>query len=230
MRAVRALVFSLLACAAAAQEAAPEPGPLPPDLVAPGELVIPAQPGDATIALATFIEAHGKQKEGDVDAALAGYVRFLGMPGRLELPARYLGTVQARLPALLAPVRQRYDAALALYRKDRAHGDAELLALAEGYPYLPEGKAARTLYDSDRLRAAIDRARGLEDKAQAAKELEAAIHKCPAGLFRYEAMTLLKELGGPDLFPKGAPRKREPKKEGEAKPEDDPGLEVSDDG
>ena len=68
-----------------AQEA-PEPGLLPADFVSPEPLEIAPTGGDA---LAAFRDAHEKHKRGDADGALAGYLAFLGNPGRLDLPPRY---------------------------------------------------------------------------------------------------------------------------------------------
>jgi hypothetical protein len=153
------------------------------------------------------------------------------MPGRQELPGRYVATVEARAKELLTAVRAKYDAAVARYGNDRAAGLADLKALAERYPELPEGRAARAFADSDGLRAAIDRAR-MDRKAS---DLEAAVRAFPAALYKYEAKTLLIELGGPDLFDPDE-RVGEKKKEGpgeEAKParpeKDESGIEISDD-
>jgi hypothetical protein len=218
-------LLALVAAAAAAQEAA-EPGLVPPDLVSPEPLSIPPRDGDA---LAAFRDAHEKHKRGDLDGALRGYLVFLGTRSRVELPARYVATAEARVKPLLEEVRRGYDAAIARYGKDRHGGLADLRALAARYPELPEGRAALALADSDGLRAAIDRARA----DRKAKELEAAIRAFPAALYRYEAKSLLVDLGGPDLLEPGE-RIGRGKEEGsgeEARPEkgEDSGVEVSED-
>lgn len=224
---MRVVLLALFAAAAAAQEPKPEPGLVPTDLAPPDPLEIAPSEGDA---LTAFRDAHEKHKQGDLDGALKGYLSFLGNPGRLDLPARYVTTVEERVKPLLAAVRALYDAAVARYGKDRAGGLALLRALAERYPWLPEGRAALALADSDGLREAIDRAK----KDKKAKELEEAIRAFPAGQYLYEAKTLLVELGGPDLFEKGervgggkekGPGEEEPK----AKRKDESGIDVSKD-
>jgi len=222
-------VLILLAAAAGAQDE-PEPGRVPTDIVTPGELTVAPQPGDAEQALAAFVAAHLGHKRGDEDGALKGYLAFLGMPGRQELPPRYLATVRRRVEALRREVRRRYDEALALYRKDGARGVAALRALAERYAILPEGRAARALVHSDALKAAIDAARAMQDKQAAAVALERAVRKYTAAEYLYEAKRLLLDLGGPDLFPReraeagAGEEKKEPEEE-----EEEPEIEVSDD-
>jgi len=203
-RGMRTVALLLLAAAASAQEA--EPGPLPAALVRVGKLDIPPREGDAATALRTFVGAHEKHEQEDRDGALAGYLAFLGMPGRHELPARYVKTVLQRVSDLRRAVRERYDEALALYRRDRAKGVGELLLIAGRYPMLPEGKAAKVFWHSDRLRAAIAKARETAKDGRpklGAADLETAVRRFTAGLYRYEAKTLLIELGGPDLFEPG---------------------------
>jgi len=208
-----------------AQEA-PEPGLLPAAFLSPEPLVIVPTSGDA---LAAFRDAHEKHKRGDPDGALQGYLAFLGNPARVDLPPRYVATVEARVKPLLEAVRARYDEAVAKYLKDRRGGLADLRALGERYPWLPEGRAATAWAESDGLRAAIDAAKS--DKK--AKELEAAIRAYPAGLFQYEAKSLLVELGGPDLFEPGerVGGKKEEGRGEEEKPKkkDESGIEVSED-
>ena len=219
----------LLAASAGAQDE-PEPGRVPVDIVAPGELTVIPQPGDAEQALATFVTAHGKHKRGDQDGALRGYLAFLGMPGREELPPRYLATVRRRVAALRREVAGRYDEALALYRKDGGRGIAALRKLADRYAALPEGRAARVFVHSDALKAAINLARGAPDKRAAAAALEKAVRRWTDAEYVYEAKRLLLDLGGPDLF---APRDRAPEDPGdekkEAEQEEEPEIEVSDD-
>lgn len=220
----------LLPGLAFAQE--PEPGVVPVDDFTVEDLVIAARAGDAQAALKTFLDGHAAHKKGDADTALLRYVAFMGMPGRLELPPRYVTTVKQRLEPLLDAVRKRYEAAVTVYRKDGAKGLAALTALAERYSGLPEGKTARAIAESDALRGAIEQAKGQEDKKAAAKELEAAIKRLKAAVYMYEAKTLLIELGGPDLFEKfrdedGKPR--EVKREAD-EPEKEEEIEVSDDG
>lgn len=217
---VIALVMLLLA------QEAPEPGLLPAAFLSPEPLQIAATTGDA---LALYRDAHEKHKRGETDAAIQGYLAFLGNPGRVDLPPRYVATVEARMKPLLEAVRARYDEAVAKYAKDRKGGLADLRALAERYAWLPEGRAALAWADSDGLRAAIDKAKADKD----AKALETAVRGFPAGLYLYEAKTLLVELGGPDLFDPGE-RVGGKKAEGhgeEEKPKkkDESGIEVSDD-
>jgi hypothetical protein len=207
-----------------AQEA-PEPGLLPLDFLSPEPLVIAPAKGDA---LAAFRDAHGKHRRGDADGALQGYLAFLGNPAKLDLPPRYAATVEARAKVLLDAVRARYDAALLVYAKDRKRGLADLRALADRYPWLPEGRAAIAWADSDGLRAAIDRAKRDKD----AKGLEAAVRAFPAGLYQYEAKTLLVDLGGPDLFEPGerlGGKEEGRGEEGKPKKKDESGIEVSGD-
>ena len=56
---------------------------------------------------------------------------------------------------------------------------------------------------SDGLAGAIAGAREAKDKKAAAAALEKAVRRYTAAVFRYEAKTLLIELGGPDLFEPG---------------------------
>ncbi len=181
----------------------PEPGLLPIKTVRVGEMPLAPVKGDAKTALKTFVAAHEAHKRKETDAALVGYVRFLGMPGRLELPPRYLATVRKRLEAMRKHVRALYDKALSLYAKDRVKGIAALQVVAMRYPVLPEGVAAKKMAHSDGLAGAIASAREAKDKQAAAAALEKAVRKYTAAVFRYEAKSLLIELGGPDLFEPG---------------------------
>jgi hypothetical protein len=207
----RVPVLLLLAYAPAFAQDAPakaEPGPVPPGIVRLGRLRIHPRAGDDREALAMFLAAHGKHEQGDLDGALLDYLAFLGMPGRHDLPRRYLATVRERVDAIRAVVAKQYAAATDLYRRDRAQGLAELDRLAERFAPLPEGRAARVLSDTDRLRAAIDAARphadaAEEKKKEAAAALEKAIRTFSSGLYLYEAKRLLVDLGGPDLFEPG---------------------------
>jgi hypothetical protein len=225
MARMRRWLLVLLPAAAAAQEA-PQPGLLPVDFLSPEPLTIAPSEGDP---LATFRDAHERHKKGDTDGALKGYLAFLGNPARLDLPPRYLATVEARVKPLLEAVRASYDAAVHKYGKDRRGGLADLRALAERYPWLPEGEAARAFADSDGLRAAIDAAKA----DRKSKPLEEAIRAYPKALFLYEAKSLLVDLGGPDLFePHERVGKRKEEGSGEeGKPakKDESGIEVSDD-
>ena len=181
----------------------PEPGLLPIKTVRVGEMPLAPVKGDAKTALKTFVAAHEAHKRKETDAALVGYVRFLGMPGRLELPSRYLTTVRKRLEVMRSQVRALYDKALSLYAKDRVKGIAALQVVARRYPVLPEGVAAKKMAHSDGLAGAIAGAREAKDKQSAAAALEKAVRKYTAAVFRYEAKSLLIELGGPDLFEPG---------------------------
>lgn len=225
MARMRPWLLAPLAVAAAAQEA-PQPGLLPTDFLSPEPLTIAPSEGDA---LETFREAHGKHKRGDTDGALKGYLAFLGNPARLDLPPRYVATVEARVKPLLEGVRASYDAAVQKYVKDRKGGLVDLRALAERYPWLPEGEAARAFADSDGLRAAIDAA-----KADRKPEpLEEAIRAFPKALFLYEAKSLLVDLGGKDLFEPhervGGKKEEGSGEEGKPAKKDESGIDVSDD-
>jgi len=232
--------LALLVAAVSAQDPAAEPGIVPTSLVDVGKLAILPREGDAAAALAAFKQAHARHEEGDLQGAAEAYMAFLGMPGRLDLPERYLRTVQDRVSAMRREAREWYDRATALYGSDRAKGIAELKLLAGRYGALPEGRAAQALWHSDALRVAIREARDLaaeEKKPLAVRELETAIRLHPAGLYRYEAKSLLVELGGPDLFEPGERIVEGPARkpaEGGADGEDDEdegtGIIVSDDG
>lgn len=215
----------LLPAAAAAQEA-PQPGLLPKDFLSPEPLTIAPAEGDP---LATFRDAHERHKKGDTDGALKGYLAFLGNPARIDLPPRYVATVEARVRPLLGAVRASYDAAVAKYVKDRKAGLAELRSFAERYAWLPEGQAARAFADSDGLRAAIDLAKA----DRKSKPLEEAIRAFPKGLFMYEAKSLLVDLGGRDLFEPGervgGKKEEGPGEEEKPRKKDESGIEVSDD-
>jgi len=208
------------------------PGLVRIDVVRLAALSVPVRPGDAKQSLQRFLKAHGDHEAGRLDEALRGYFEFLGMPGRHELPARYMETARERLAKLARPFEERYGNAARLYEQDRRAGLAALRAIADRGPYLPAGYAARTLVQTDALRAAIDAAREearsatANDKGAIAKRLEATVRSCPHGLFLYEAKMLLIELGGPDLFAPGerldtsGPRERdgtprEPERKGE---------------
>lgn len=204
---MRLLLVLLLAPPLAAQETLPpEPGPVPVTNVTLGRLEIPVRDGDARAALALFVEAHDAHEAGDEDAALRGYLAFLGTRDREDLPARYETTVRARLDAMLDRVHLRFAAARDLYARDRAAGLRELVSIAQRYPMLPEGRAANTLWQSDALLAAIEEAKvsaERDGKEKAAKALEEAIRRHPAALYLYTAKSLLLTLGGPDLFDPG---------------------------
>ena len=196
------------------------------------DLVIVGREGDAQAALRAFLDGHEAHRKGDADAALSKYIEFMGMPGRLELPARYLETVEARLEPLLERIRNRYEAAVELYRKDGRKGLVELTAIAKSYGGFSEGKTALAIVQSDALLGAIETAKAATDRKAAARDLEAAIRRYSAAVYMYEAKTLLIKLGGPDLFEKRRDDGGEPRgvrrKAGE--PEKEEGIEVSDDG
>jgi len=227
-----ALLILAAAAVALAQDNAPEPGALPVTLVTLKKLRIAPQKGDAKAALAAFVDAHDKHKRGATDAALAGYLTFLGMPGRHELPARYTTTVERRVAAQTKAVHARYEKALDLYARDRARGLEELTLIAGRYPLLPEGAAALAFLHSDRLRVAIRAARAVKnakgDTKAAAAALEGAIKRWASALYRYEAKTLLIDLGGPDLFKPGERDGSDGDEDPDA--DDGGGIEISDDG
>ena len=156
-------------------------------------------------SLQLWIEAHALQKAKQVPAAATKYIAFLGVAGHRSLPDRYAEMARDRLEELHAPVRESFEAACRDYPKDRAKGRAAFKALAERWPMLPEGRAAKHFWHSDEQRGAIDRAKDLQadgKKKEAATLLEAAVRAYVAGLYKYEATTLLVELGGPDLRPR----------------------------
>ena len=226
MQCAALLVFLL------AQDAPPEPGPIAVKQLRLKTLRIQAVQGDAHNALKTFLDAHRAHKDGDTDKALGGYLAFLGIAARAQLPARYDTTAKERLDAMVANVHMRYEKALTLYAKDRTRGVAELTDLAKRYPMLPEGECALALWHSDRLHAAVVAARADKD----AKVLEKAVRTYVAALYRYEAKNLLIELGGPDLFEPGErvgdkPTETPDEDEDEEDDDDDGGtvIESSDD-
>ncbi|MGQ0613928.1 MAG: hypothetical protein ACT4PV_09350 [Planctomycetaceae bacterium] len=202
MRGVAALLLSALA-GLADEPPPPVPGILDP-LIAPiAPLVITPRPGTARTAATHFYEGHVHEKAGDADAALRSYLAFQETEGRRDLPARFRAAADARVRRLLAALETEYAAACALYTRDRAQGLDALRRLAGRHPTLPHGRAARALVESDALLAAIRAARALDTegrRAEALAPLEATVKANPEGLFLYEAKTLLKELGGPDLF------------------------------
>jgi hypothetical protein len=214
----------------------PEPGPVPDEVATVGRLVVPPVDGDVKTALATFLEAHAVHKSGDADVALAGYLAFLGMPGRHELPQRYVETARRRIDVLVDAVRARFEEAVALYRKDREKGVTALEAFSSTYAQLPHGRAALRLWHSDRLRLAIDTARAAppeKNRAATAKTLESAILSLPEAQYAYEAKKLLIELGGRDLL---EPDERVKEKRGadgaedaDEEPEEAPVIEINDD-
>ncbi len=202
MRGVAALLLAALA-GAADEPPPPAPGILDPAIAPIAPLVVTPRPGGARAAATLFYEAHAFEKAGDPDAALRSYLDFQSIEGRRDLPARFRAMADARVTRLLAALEKEYDAACALYPTDRAKGLDALRRLAERHPTLPRGRAARALIASDTLKAAIAAARALDQqgrRADALAPLEAAVKGNPEALFRYEAMTLLKEMGGPDLF------------------------------
>lgn len=203
--------------------AAPQKGIIPLDIVDVGLLEIGIGKGTPDAALKAWIAAHQLHKEKKLPAACAKYIEFLGMTGHRSLPARYAELASNRVDALHEPVRKRFEASYKTYKTDRAAGVVIWKDIAEQWPMLPEGAAALQLWQSDALREAIDVAKRLRDegkKKDAAGPLEKAVRALPHGLYRYEATTLLFELGGPDL--------RTKKKDSEE--DDEPGPEDPDDG
>jgi hypothetical protein len=192
----------VLALALLALLAAPQKGIIPLDIVDVGTLEIAQRKGTPNAALQIWIEAHALHRRKDLPAACAKYIEFLGMTGHLSLPSRYADLARDRVDKLHDPVRKRFEASCKTYTTDRAAGVVIWKDLAENWPMLPEGAAALQLWQSDALRAAIDAAKALRDegkKKDAAGPLEKAVRSLPHGLYRYEATTLLFEVGGPDL-------------------------------
>jgi len=203
MRLLAPLLCLASAMALAQDESGTEPGPVPIRAAKVRELVVPPRKGDAHAALKVFLAAHRAHLRGDTDAALKGYLEFLGYPARTQLPPRYETTSQDRLAALRKVIASRFAKATALYAKNRKKGVAALKALAASYPVLPEGAAARRLWHSDALLAVLEVARANKDKKAAARSLEKAIRAFGDAIYRYEAKATLIELGGPDLFEPG---------------------------
>lgn len=195
----------LAATAAPAEEPAAkvEPGPLDPSIARPQERQVVTRAGTAEEALRLFLRAHALHREGNLDGALQAYLDYEACDARRELPPRYNAVAERRLSALLEAVLARYDEACSLYRKDRGRGLAALRELAARYPALPVGRAALALAQSDELHQAITGARALDAQAkrpEALRLLAEAIPRLPAALFLYEAKSLLRDLGGPDLL------------------------------
>ena len=180
-----------------------EPGPVPIRAAKVRELVVPPRKGDAHAALKVFLAAHRAHLGGDTDAALRGYLEFLGYSARTQLPPRYETTTRNRLATLRKVIASRFAKATALYAKNRKKGVAALKALAASYPALPEGAAAGRLWHSDALLAVLAAARANKDQKAAARSLEKAIRAFGDAIYRYEAKATLIELGGPDLFEPG---------------------------
>ncbi len=182
-----------------------KPGLVRIDVVSIAPLSVPARPGNAKQALRRFLDAHRAHKADRLDPALRGYFQFLGMPGRHELPRRYVDAARERLDVLAQPTVKEYEKAARVYESDREAGLKALRALGARVPFLPAGRAAFELADTDALRAAIDGAKRVakRDPKTAAQALEKSIRECAHGLFLYEAKQLLLKLGGPDLFEPG---------------------------
>lgn len=207
--------------------AAPERGIIPLDIVRVEPLKTGARGGTPEEALETWVEGHRLHEEGEHPAACARYLEFLAMSGHRSLPARYAKMARERVEAFHEPVQERFEDACKAYPDDRRKALAVFRELAATWGMLPEGYAALQLWQSDALREAIDRAKVLRDtgKGDEAKgPLEKAVRSLPEGLYRYEATTLLVELGGPDLRAKkwkegsrgaGEPDSGKPEKEDE---------------
>jgi hypothetical protein len=216
--------------------AAPQKGIIPIDIVEVGPLKIGSRGGTPDEALAVWIEGHRLHKEGKHPAACAKYVEFLAMAGHRSLPARYAEMARERVDAFHDPVRKRFEKSCVTYPTDRAAALAVWRDIAEQWPVFPEGYAALQLWQSDALREAIDDAKVLRDegrKKEAIGPLEKAVRSLPEGLYRYEATTLLVEVGGPDLRSRKdtrgedepEPDKKRPAKEGDGESE----IEINDD-
>jgi hypothetical protein len=212
--------------------AAPQKGIIPLDIVEVGRLEFGTRKGGPDAALKTWIDAHRLHKEGKLPEACGNYIAFLGMAGHRSLPARYAELASDRVDALHEPVRKRFEASCKTYKTDRNAGVVIWKDIAGKWPMLPEGKAALQLWQSDALREAIDVAKRLRDegrKKEAPGPLEKAVRSLPHGLYRYEATSLLVEVGGPDLRTK---KKRKPDKSDEPKPKDpddgDSEIEIND--
>ena len=206
----------------------PEPGPIPTGLVMlDDDLAIAPRKGDATAALKAFLDAHALHKKGDTNGALKGYLAFLGFAAKAELPQRYVTTARQRLDAMREQLRKRYASACETYKKNRKKGLDEFTYLSLRFPMLPVGRAAEALVHTDAIYTAIAAARTLDKAKQrdkAARLLEKAVRRYRAAIYRYEAKSLLVDLGGPDLFEPGERVGEEEEDEGETT------IEESDDG
>jgi len=196
------LVLVVAATGVAGQDpAAPQPGPVSLDDIPEFSLRVGVVAGDHKAAHKAFLAAHKSHKAGDAAAARDGYLRFLGMPGRHQLPERYRRMARARIDAMVASSIAAYQLAAKTYAKDRAAGLVALGAVAQVWGRLPGGRRARALAHSDALTAAVAAAKSLRgtDAKRAAKELESAVRACPEAVRLYGAKSLLIEIGGPDL-------------------------------
>ncbi|MFQ5844428.1 MAG: hypothetical protein ACE5JG_05490 [Planctomycetota bacterium] len=203
------LLLVLCGLCLAQERPAPQPGLIDPRTVRLPELDRTPREGTAREALAAFLDAHRRHQRGDLDGALQGYLRFPSIRQSEELPARYRRLAAGRTRKLLADLARDYDAACALYRKDRARGLAALRRIAARGHGLPQVEAAAVLVQSDALLQSIEQARALlrqEQPAEGVAPLEAAILKNPRALHRFAAKRLLRGMGGPDLF---TPEERE---------------------
>jgi hypothetical protein len=229
------LVSLLLGSLAAAEEPPkPEAGPVDPASAKVREARLPPRKGTPEEALQAFLAAHAALEAGDSDAALRALLEFECNEGRLELPARYRASAEKRRKALVEALDAEYGKACALYREDRAKGREALGAIAGRCPDLPHGEAAAALLETDSLEKAIADARALDaasKRPEARELLEKAIRALPRALLRYEAKTLLRDLGGPDLLEpherfEGGATEGEPA-ETEKEEEDDAAVTIS---
>jgi hypothetical protein len=231
------MLAALLLLAALAEEEKPEPGILDPGVARVEPPRVAARRGTAREAADLFYAAHALQKKGEPHAALARYIEFQAVEGARELPERFRTMARERAEKLLAQLARECDEACALYRTDRRRGLDALRALAERGPALPHGRAARVLVQSDALKQAITDARAFAKegkRAEAARSLEAAVRATPEALYRFEARSLLVEVGGPDLFEPGervgGGKEKGPGEEGTTpKRKDESGIDVSKD-
>ena len=201
-------------------EKKPEPGPIDTFLVRIEKLKITPKSGDARVALDVFLRAHELHKKGDRDGALFGYLEFQAIEGKKHLPERYRTTTNKRTAKLLKGVRRDYRGCCSLYRKDRVRGIVALQRFAKRWAALPEGRAARVVWETDALVAELQRAHTLDKAGQSPEAIAAltyAIKTFPRARRRLDAKLFLIEIGGPDL--REAHEKEPEKKEEEEEEE-----------
>ncbi|MCZ6786763.1 MAG: hypothetical protein O7E54_06315 [Planctomycetota bacterium] len=218
MRAWTALVFASMVFGQ--EEKKPEPGPIDTFLVPVEKLKITPKSGDARAALDVFLRAHELHRKGNRYAALFYYLEFQAIEGKKHLPERYRTMTNKRMAKLLKGVRRDYRDCCTFYRKDRARGVAALQRFAKRWSALPEGRAARVVWESDALLAAVEKARALDKAGQRPKAvapLAYAIKTHAHARHRLDAKLLLIEIGGPDLR---EPHEKEPEKNEEEEEEE----------
>jgi len=209
----------------------PEPGPIDLTSVQLEEVALTAIDGSSENALAEFLRAHRDHVAKKPNDALRGYRRFLAHKGARDLPARYTTVARRRAKHLGSDLRATFDAACALYRRNRDAGLTKLAAITKDYAEFAEGRAAAVVLQSDHQLAAITVAKALSVTTKehlARARLKAAIQNGPNGLFLHEAKTLLIRIGGENLFSEAerAKNKADQNSVKEPAPEEEPEEET----